>query len=254
MESRPILVIDDDPQFCDLVTGILGLADFQVLSAHDGWSGMERARSTQPAVILLDMVMRGPDGIMTCQRLKHDAILRDIPVVGMTSSDDLKFTEKAFRAGAELFLTKPFQPVSLVHVVELALSLSQRETPIHRRRRHPRLEVSVRARCLVGGPVPSRQELVGQTANVSLGGLLVCLPAMLASGTLLRLGLNLPDGVVTAHGTVMWINPQSRRGQHCCHGVRLVGFMEHDGLLHYRRFLSQVVGDSVASPRPHITP
>lgn len=194
--------------------------------------------------------MEGLDGINTCQRLKHDAILKDIPVVGMTSSDDLKFTEKAFRAGAELFLTKPFQAVSLVHVVELALSLSQRETSIHRRRRHPRLEASVRARCIVGGPAPSPQELVGQTANVSLGGLLVCLPAMLASGTLLRLGLNLPDGVVTAHGTVMWIKPQSRGDQRCCHGVRLLGFTEHDGLLHYRRFLSQVAGDTVATPRP----
>ena len=89
---------------------------------------------------------------------------------------------------------------------------------------------------------------------MSLGGLLVCLPAMLASGTLLRLGLNLPDGVVTAHGTVMWINPQSRGDQRCCHGVQLLGFMEHDGLLQYRRFLSQVAGDTVATPQPQITP
>ncbi len=240
MPNRPILVIDDDPRFCDLVTGILAHADFEVVSAHDGWSGIEAARSAQPAVILLDMVMRGLDGITTCQRLKQDPVLRDIPVIGMTSSDDLKFTERAFRAGAELFLPKPFQVVSLVRLVELAVQLAYRDFSIHRRRRHPRIEASVHARCLVGGIVASPREVVGRTANVSLGGLLLHLPEMLMSGTLLRLGLNLPEGIITAHGAVTWISHQPRGDQNCRHGVRLLGFVEDSGLIRYRRFLSQV--------------
>lgn len=240
MPNRPILVIDDDPRFCDLLTGMLSHADFEVVSAHDGWTGIALAHSAQPAVILLDMVMRGVDGITTCQRLKRDLVLRDIPVIGMTSSDDLKFTERAFHAGAEFFLPKPFQAVSLVRVVELALSLAQREASVLRRRRHPRLEASVHARCLLGGQAASSREVVGRTANVSLGGLMLCLPEMLMSGTLVRLGLNLPEGVITAHGGVLWINPQSRGDQNCRHGVRLLGFVEDSGLIRYRRFLSQV--------------
>jgi DNA-binding response OmpR family regulator len=240
MPNRPILVIDDDPRFCELVTGILTHADFEVFSAHDGWTGIELAHSVQPVLILLDMVMPGLNGITTCQRLKRDLVLRDVPVVGMTSSDDLKFTEKAFHAGAELFLPKPFQAASLVRTVELALSLAQRDASVHRRRRHPRLEASVHTRCLVGEQVASLREVMGRTANVSLGGLMLSLPEMLMSGTLLRLGLNLPEGIITAHGAVMWISPQPKGNQSCRHGVRLLGFMQDNGLIRYRHFLSQV--------------
>ncbi len=63
MQTRPILVIDDDSQFCELVTAILEQADFGVLSAPDGLSGLELARTAQPAVIILDMMMPGIDGI-----------------------------------------------------------------------------------------------------------------------------------------------------------------------------------------------
>lgn len=237
MPNRPILVIDDDPRFCDLVTGILTHADFQVLSAHDGWSGIELARSAYPAVILLDMVMPGLDGISTCQRLKQDPLLRDIPVIGMTSSNDLKFAERAFRTGAELFLPKPFQTVNLVRVVELVLMSARRGTAFHRRRRHPRLPASVLARCRIRGEAP---EVVGHTGNVSLGGVLLYLPEALAPGTVLRLGLNLPKGAVTAHATVTWTTPQPRGDQNCCHGVQLLGFVEDASLMRYRRFLSQV--------------
>ncbi len=122
VELHPLLVIDDDPRFCEWVAAALKGTAFEVLSAFDGPSGIELARAAQPAVILLDMMMPGADGLATCKQLKRDPLLRDIPVIGVTASDDLKYPEQAFRAGAHLFLAKPFGAEGLLHVVKLAAS------------------------------------------------------------------------------------------------------------------------------------
>ena len=100
MKARTILIIDDDPLVWAFVHGILAPTGYDVISAFDGLSGIERARAAQPVVILLDMIMPGLDGISTCQRLKQDPVLGDIPIVGITGPPDLTYTEKAFRAGA----------------------------------------------------------------------------------------------------------------------------------------------------------
>jgi CheY-like chemotaxis protein len=102
MRNRPILIIDDDPQVCELVVDILARADFEVLSAPNGPEGIELARTAQPAVIILDMMMPEMDGLNTLKDLKRDPVLKDIPVVGITASTDLTYTEKVSRWSAVL--------------------------------------------------------------------------------------------------------------------------------------------------------
>lgn len=242
MRNRPILFIDDDPRAGELVTATLAGADFDVLLAPDGLSGIELARTAMPAVIILDMVMPGMDGISTLQRLKRDPDLKDIPVIGITASPDVKFTEKAFRAGAHCFLTKPFRPESLLCMVELAVDLARRETPMRRRRRHPRHFAEIPVRCVVPKDESRISEVVGRTANVSLGGLLLLLPKTVAPGTSVQLGLGLPDGPITAKGTVVWQHPQPMGEGRFHHGVQLQGFGEEWGLSHYRRYIDQLSG------------
>jgi len=129
MRKRPILIIDDNRDLCDLVTSVLGGAGFEVLSAPDGLSGLESARRSRPAAILLDMMMPGLDGLDTCRRLKKDRVLGVIPVIAITATGDLRYTERAFYAGAEFFLPKPFGAESLVHVVTLATGAARRDAP-----------------------------------------------------------------------------------------------------------------------------
>lgn len=238
MLKQPILVIDDDPQCCELVTVILRKADFKVVAASDGPSGIELARATQPVVILLDIVMPGVDGIEVCQQLKQDPVLRHIPVVGITSSDDLTFTRRVFRAGAGFFLPKPFQAATLLRVVDLALARLQQRSQAPCRRRQPRLASEVPVRCLVGESEGSLREVAGKTGNVSLDGLLLFLPEKLGQGAVVRLKLDLPDGAIAANGTVMWQGPQAPAGFR--HGFRLLGFKEDADIVRYRRFLSQL--------------
>ncbi len=244
MKARTILIIDDDPLVWAFVHGILAPAGYDVISAFDGLSGIERARAAQPVVILLDMIMPGLDGISTCQRLKQDPVLGDIPIVGITGPPDLTYTEKAFRAGAEFFVAKPFGKETLLEAVGMALEAAEKRSP--RQRLHPRFQAAVPVRCLLGDNGEATREIVGQTGNLSLGGVLTWLPETLAPGTVLRLGLELPEGSVPAEGAVIWQQSQPTDDKRSCHGIKFLRFLEDVGRVQYRRFLSQIAAGSAA--------
>ncbi len=246
VQTRPILVVDDDPRACELIHAILTRAGYKVLSAPDGLSGIETARKAQPAAIVLDLMMPGIDGIHTSRRLKQDPVLRQIPVISITASPDLQYTEQAFRAGAACFVTKPFEAASLVHMVTLVVQRAQHEMG---RRCHPRFRAELPAQCLVPGAGETVREVAGRTENVSLEGLLLWLPEMLAPGTAFHLQLGLPERVVTVRGTVVW--QVGEAGDPIIpHGVRLLGFVDDADLREYRRFLEQVAVERAALSTP----
>ena len=240
MQRRPVLVIDDDPRSCELVTAILTSAGFEVRSAPDGASGIELAGIAQPSAILLDMMMPGIDGLATLARLKRDPILGNVPVIGMTASTDLTYTGKAFRAGANFFVSKPLSRASLVRVVELAVYKVEQGTPARHHRRHPRFHAVLAVRCLVGAAANRSRELVGTSDNLSLGGLLLLLPEKLAPGTLLGLWLGLPERASLAAGKVMWLDPQLTVDGRLRHGIQFVRFGSDSSLVGYRGYLTQI--------------
>ena len=244
MRNRPILVVDGDPQSRKLVTTTLTEADFEVFSAPDGSAGIELARRVQPAAIILDIMTSATDGMDTLQDPKRDPGLKDIPVVAITASSDLTCADKAFRAGAEFFLPKPFRAASLLGLVELAADRTQKNVPMQRRRRHPRHPIEIPVSCAVEGNPHTTGELVGQTVNASLSGLSLWLPEGLAKGTILHLKLSLPEGPITAKGRVMWQDAKRREDGRFHHGIRLLGFTEEGALSQYRRQLSQLAEEA----------
>lgn len=244
MQKRTILIIDDDPQSIGLASGILTTAGYDVISAFDGLSGIKTAGAVQPVVILLNMILRGLDAVSTCQRLKQDPVLGDIPVVGITASTDLTYTEQAFHAGAEFFVSKPFKTEDLLEVAGMALEAAERRNASQRL--HPRFQAEVPVRCLVRGSGETTREIMGQTGNLSLGGVLTWLPETLAPGTVCRLGLELPEGSVPVEGAVMWQRAQPTGDKRSCHGIKLLRFMEEAGRAQYRRFLSEIAAAGAA--------
>jgi DNA-binding response OmpR family regulator len=244
MRNRPILVIDGDPQSRKLVTTALTEADFEVLSAPEGLTGIELARRVQPAVIILDVMTSATEGMDTLQGLKRDAGLKDVPVVAITGSSDLTCADKAFRAGAQFFLPKPFRAASLLALIELAADRAQQTVPMQRRRRHPRYPAEIAVSCIVDDGAHTPRELTGHTVNVSLSGLSLWLPEQLEKGALLLLKLALPEGPITAKGRVMWQDPKHGRDGRFHHGVRFLGFTEEGALSQYRRHLSQLAEES----------
>jgi two-component system cell cycle response regulator DivK len=113
-----ILVVDDDAIMVSLLHTLLQLDGFQVVGAHPGESIADRARETQPDLILLDVFLRGADGLDQLSRLKAEADLKAIPVV-MCSGMDVG--DQCAARGAAAFLIKPYSPDHLLETIRACL-------------------------------------------------------------------------------------------------------------------------------------
>ncbi|WP_305069258.1 response regulator [Lichenibacterium dinghuense] len=99
-----VLVIDDDPAQRDLMTRFLGREGFGALTAPDGYTGLQLARSLRPRAILLDVTMPGLDGWSVLSALKADPVLAAIPVVMVTFQEERGL---ATSLGAADYVMKP---------------------------------------------------------------------------------------------------------------------------------------------------
>jgi len=106
--TRTVLVIDDDPQTATMLQSWFDARECAVLAAPDGRRGLDLARASRPDVILLDLRMPGDDGLQVAQTLKSDPATRAIPVILLTACRDLDNKVAAFAAGADDYVTKPF--------------------------------------------------------------------------------------------------------------------------------------------------
>ena len=102
-----ILYIEDDPANKTLVKKLLLSADFQVIEADDGLSGIQTAHSEHPDLILMDMSMPGLDGYEATTRIKGIDELKDIPIVAVTAHAMKGDRERALAAGCDGYITKP---------------------------------------------------------------------------------------------------------------------------------------------------
>ena len=103
-----LLVVDDDDSTVQLVRRWFG-ESMEVLEAVDGEQGLQRALDSQPDLLLLDLRMPGLDGIAVAQRLKSDSRTRTIPIVVLSACRDADSKVQAFSAGADDYMTKPFE-------------------------------------------------------------------------------------------------------------------------------------------------
>ena len=103
-----ILVIDDDELVSRTLQRALKVYGYQVMVAHSGTEGLQLARRHQPDLFVLDIMMPGADGYQVCRQIRGDPLLSDLPVLFLTAR--LKDEDKieGFRAGADDYLTKPF--------------------------------------------------------------------------------------------------------------------------------------------------
>ena len=121
-----ILCIDDDPLTLQLLTDALKAHGFVPLTAPDGPAGIALAAAERPRLILVDILMPEMDGFEVCRRLKADPRTQGIPLIILTALADAKLNTKAFQAGADLALTKPFDPDKLISTLRAALAMKQR--------------------------------------------------------------------------------------------------------------------------------
>jgi DNA-binding response OmpR family regulator len=117
-----VLVIDDEPPIRLLCRVNLEAEGMEVLEAGDGPSGLETARSEQPDVVLLDVMMPGLDGWRVAEELLDDERTSAIPIVFLTARAELRDRARGIDLGGVDYVTKPFNPVELAPLVRELLA------------------------------------------------------------------------------------------------------------------------------------
>ena len=117
-DSDLILVADDDEHIVELVSIYLRRAGYRVEAACDGDETLRKTRELHPSLLVLDIMMPGPDGLQVCRAIRRRS---NVPIVLLTarSSDIDKIA--GLRFGADDYMTKPFNPDELVARVEAVL-------------------------------------------------------------------------------------------------------------------------------------
>ena len=83
--AKKLLIIDDEPDFADLVRDHLNQAGFEAESVYSGDEGLARMRESKPDLVILDVMMPGTDGYAVCSEIKGDDELQDISVILLTA-------------------------------------------------------------------------------------------------------------------------------------------------------------------------
>ena len=121
MGRRTILIIEDDPDIVELVQYNLENEGFDSLTASDGEAGLAAASSHQPALILLDLMLPGINGLDVCRRLKGEHATKAIPVIMLTAKGDEADVVLGLGLGADDYVTKPFSPKQLMARIQAVL-------------------------------------------------------------------------------------------------------------------------------------
>ena len=108
-----VLVVDDILANVRLLEAKLAAEYFEVVTAMNGVDALESVQRTRPDIVLLDVMMPGIDGIEVCKRIKSNPSTQHIPVVMVTALDQPEDRVRGLEAGADDFLTKPVNDVSL---------------------------------------------------------------------------------------------------------------------------------------------
>jgi len=114
-----VLVVDDDPFVRKLIaTTLEDVAEFDLHEAADGVEALEVARRERPSLVFPDVEMPRLDGIEACRALRAEEATRATTIVMLTAAHGDSVERQAEEAGADLFLTKPFSPLELLHLVD----------------------------------------------------------------------------------------------------------------------------------------
>lgn len=125
LEAGNIIIVDDNPNNLQVLTGILQQQGYKVRPALSGAIALRAIAAHSPDLILLDIRMPEMDGYETCRRLKSEDGKRDIPVIFISALNEIDDKLSAFRAGAVDYITKPFQAEEVLARVHTQMELAR---------------------------------------------------------------------------------------------------------------------------------
>ena len=115
--SKRILVVDDQEDLRGVLRDLLIGSGYTVIEAADGETGVAKAKSDNPDLILMDIQMPVIDGYEATRLIKGDPALNPIPIVAVSSFAMKGDEEKARAAGCDHYVTKPYSPMQLLRLI-----------------------------------------------------------------------------------------------------------------------------------------
>src|SRR5215207_7621876 len=109
--TTTILIVDDEPSGRETLAALLHTQGYQLAFAAGGAEALAQATKLQPDLILLDVMMPEIDGFEVCRRLRADPAIAEVPIVLVTALDDRRSRLEGIEAGADDFVTKPFDRI-----------------------------------------------------------------------------------------------------------------------------------------------
>jgi DNA-binding response OmpR family regulator len=113
-----IMIVDDDIQATTLLEKILSVEGYESVSVNESTKAVQTAKSTNPDLFLLDLMMPDPDGFKLCRILRADPYFAKTPIIIVTALDDSDSRVVAYGAGANDYITKPFHIDELSHKIK----------------------------------------------------------------------------------------------------------------------------------------
>lgn len=112
-DPKTILIVEDDPNIMKFASKVLQLEGYRILESWDASESMQLLKENTVDLVLLDLMLPGPEGWEVINQMKADVKLSEIPVVVFSAAVELPNQEKAIRLGAAEFLMKPLSPTKL---------------------------------------------------------------------------------------------------------------------------------------------
>ena len=111
--TSTILIVDDEYSGRETLQSVLEGEGYHLIMAENGMQAIEKAKTFQPDVILLDVMMPGMTGFEVCERIRSDAQVAEIPIIILTALDDRDSLLTGLKSGADDFISKPFDRFEL---------------------------------------------------------------------------------------------------------------------------------------------
>ena len=118
MASRKILLVDDSETVLQMEQMILAKSSYELILARDGEEGVAKALTTQPDLILMDVVMPKMNGFEAMKQLRENAQTRSVPIVMVTSKAEAESMEAGYQTGCSDYIIKPIDHLELMTKVK----------------------------------------------------------------------------------------------------------------------------------------
>lgn len=115
---KKILLVDDDPDILSMIKMRLMASGYEVITAEDGNTAYNKAKTESPDLIIQDLMLPDMDGYQVCRLLKFDQKYKHIPIIMLTARGQQEDKEWGAKVGVDCYMTKPFEAKELLDKIK----------------------------------------------------------------------------------------------------------------------------------------